>query len=393
MAAPLTVRIVEAVSDVPKAAWNALIDPSEPPVVRWEWLDALEQSGSAVPERGWESAHLTAWRGDTLVGTAPAWKKSHSMGEYVYDFGWASAAQSLGIRYYPKLLIGVPLSPLTATRFHVAAGEDEAEVRGALLDAAMEFAKEERCSSVHVIFPPEGEAAALEAAGLHRRSTLQYHWRNPGYRSYDDYLGRFDSKRRNQLKRERGAAAKQGIALRTVASAAIDDGHAELAWKLYQATSARHAWGPVQLNRGFFHRAFEALAASIELVVAERAGKVVAGAFNLHTPQRLYGRYWGCFEDHPFLHFNVCLYHSVDDCIRAGREVFEPGAGGEHKISRGFEPTAIHSAHRIFDPRLDAAVRDFCRREALEVARVAAESATIAGMRPFAPPPSTISFG
>lgn len=148
----------------------------------------------------------------------------------------------------------------------------------------------------------------------------------------------------------------------------------------------------MQLTRGFFHRAFAALPDAIELVVAERAGRAIAGAFNLHTPARLYGRYWGCFEDHPFLHFNVCLYHSVDDCIRLGREAFEPGAGGEHKISRGFEPTPIHSAHRIFDARLDAAVRDFCRREAGEVARITAESQAIAGLRPW-PPPADSSTG
>lgn len=386
-------RVLEAVSDVPREAWNALLAPDEPAVVRWEWLDALEQSGSAVPERGWEPRHLTAWRGGRLVGTAPAWKKHHSMGEYVYDFAWASAAQGLGVRYYPKFLVGVPLSPLTARRFHAAPGEELAEVRRALIGAAQECARDEGCSSLHVIFPTDDEVPALEAAGLYRRSTLQYHWKNPGYRSYQDYLSRFDSKRRNQLKRERGAAQKQGLSLRTVRSAELCADDAELAWRFYQATAARHAWGPVQLTRGFFHRAFAALPDAIELVVAERAGQTVAGAFNLHTPRRLYGRYWGCFEEHPFLHFNVCLYHSVDDCIRAGREAFEPGAGGEHKISRGFEPTPIHSAHRIFDRRLDAAVQDFCRREAREVGRVTAEAQAIAGLKPWPAPAPDSSTG
>ncbi len=383
---PLSVRVVESVAEVPREAWNALLTPGEPPVVRWEWLDALEQSGSAVPERGWEPRHLTAWRGGRLVGHAPAWKKHHSMGEYVYDFGWANAAQSLGVRYYPKYLVGVPLSPLTARRFHVAAGEDVATVRRALVTAALDFARDEGCSSLHVIFPPDDEAAALAELGLYRRATLQYHWRNPGYRDWEEFLSRFDAKRRHQLKRERGAAAKQGITLRTVRSADIGPTHAALAWRFYEATASRYSWGPVQLTEDFFTRAFSAVRDAVELVVAERAGRVIAGAFNLHTPTRLYGRYWGCFEEHPFLHFNVCLYHSIDECIHAWREAFEPGAGGEHKLSRGFEPTAIHSAHRIFDARLDAAVRDFCRREAREVARITAEAEAVVGLKPWPRP-------
>jgi hypothetical protein len=239
---------------------------------------------------------------------------------------------------------------------------------------------------VHVLFPPDDEAHALAAAGLFHRSTMQFHWKNPGYRTYEDYLGRFDSKRRNQLKRERGAAATQGLTLRTVPSAELGREHALLAWRFYEATASRHAWGPVQLTRDFFTRAFATMPDAIEVVLAERMGKPVAGAFNLHTPSRLYGRYWGCFEEHPFLHFNVCLYHSIDACIRAGRAVFEPGAGGEHKVSRGFEPTLIHSLHRVFEPRLEAAIRRACAREDQEVARVTAQSEDLAGLKPWVRP-------
>lgn len=389
MPLPTRVKVLESITDVPKAAWNALLAPGEPPVLRWEWLAAMEESGSAVRERGWEAAHLTLWRGEQLVGAAPAWRKYHSMGEYVYDFGWANAAQQLGVRYYPKLLVGVPLSPLTARRFLSAPGEDEAAVRAALLSTALEYARETDCSSVHVLFPPEAEAQQLEAAGLFRRATLQYHWKNPGYASWDEFLSRFDAKRRHQLKRERGAAATQGITLRTVRSAELDASHAQLAWRFYEATASRYSWGPVQLTKGLFLRAFEAMPDAIELVVAERAGKVVAGAFNLHTPTHLYGRYWGCFEEHPFLHFHVCLYHSIDDCVRAGRAVFEPGAGGEHKISRGFQPTRIHSAHRLFDRRLESAVKDFCRREATQVDQLALDGERIAGLKPWPLPGRT----
>ena len=381
-------RLLESISDAPKVSWNALLRPDDAPVLRWEWIHAMEASGSASTQRGWEAAHFTLWRGDSLVAAVPAYRKHHSMGEYVYDFGWANAAQQLGVEYYPKLLVGLPLSPLTARRFLVAAGEDEARLRKTLLTSLTAWAKDEGCSSVHVLFPPEDEALALEAEGFFRRSTMQYHWQNPGYRTYDDYLSRFDSKRRNQFKRERAAAAGQDITLRTVRSDELEKKHAELAWRFYEATASRHAWGPVQLTRDFFHRAFAGMPDAIELVVAQKRGEIVAGAFNLHTPRRLYGRYWGCFEEHPFLHFHVCLYHSVDDAIARGLEAFEPGAGGEHKISRGFEPTEIHSVHRIFHPGLERAVKDFCRRERAQVEQVTGDSARIAGLKPWPPPPA-----
>jgi predicted N-acyltransferase len=382
----LRLEVVDGVSAIPKGAWNALLRPGEPPVLRWEWLDAMESSGSASPERGWEAAHFLVWRGERLVAAAPAWRKHHSLGEYVYDFGWAQAAQAMGVRYYPKLLVGLPLSPLTARRFLVAAGEDEATLRAQLQDAMVAYARERGLSSVHILFPPREEAQALEREGFFGRTTMQYHWRNPGYRDYGDYLARFDAKRRHQLKRERGAAATQGITLRTVRSHELTSTHAELAWRFYEATASRYSWGPVQLTRDFFHRVFQHLPDAVELVVAERAGRVVAGAFNLHTPTHLYGRYWGCFEEHPFLHFNVCLYHSIDDAISRGLAVFEPGAGGEHKVSRGFEPTPVFSVHRVFHPGLERAARDFCRRERAQVEALTADSAALAGLKAWPPP-------
>lgn len=384
--AALRLKVLEAVSEVPKAAWNALLSPGEAPVTRFEWLDAMEQSGSAVPERGWQARHLTLWRGERLIAFLPAYLKFHSMGEYVYDFGWANAAQRFGVEYYPKLLVGMPLSPVTAPKLHVAAGEDVAAVRAALLGAATDLAKDAGASSVHVLFPPEAESLELEAAGFFRRATLQYHWRNPGYRTYDDYLSRFDAKRRHQLKRERGAAATQGVTLETVRSHQLTPEHAVLAGRFYEATASRHSWGPVQLTPDFFRRAFRDLADGIEVVLARRGERVIAGAFNLHSPTHLYGRYWGCFDEVPFLHFHVCLYHSIDDCIAAGRRVFEPGAGGEHKVSRGFEPTRVHSAHRLFHPRFEAAVRAATEREAAEVDRLAAASEAVSGLKPWTQP-------
>ncbi len=384
MMTPVTVRILDSIRGVAREAWNAMVPPGAPPVLRWEWIDALESSGSASPEKGWAPHHLIALRGSQVVAAAPAYRKFHSLGEYVYDFAWAHAAEQAGLAYYPKLLLGVPLSPLTAPRFLVAPGESLGTLREVLLEAARTSARETGCSSVHVIFPDDAEAGALEDLGLFRRLGMQYHWRNDGYRTYDDYLARFDSKRRNQFKRERSAAAAQGLTVRTLRGHELGPAHAELAWRFYESTASAHAWGPVQLNGDFFHRAFAALPEGIELVVAERGKDVVAGAFNLHTPTRLYGRYWGSFEPLPFLHFHVCLYHSIDDAIARGLAVFEPGAGGEHKVSRGFVPTAIHSAHAVFDRRLERAIRDFCRRETDEVRAVLAQGERLAGLKPRA---------
>ncbi|HVO29989.1 MAG TPA: GNAT family N-acetyltransferase [bacterium] len=380
--AELRLKILEGIADVPKEAWNALLEPGAPPFARWEWIEALESSGSATRRTGWEPHHLTLWRGRELVGHAPAWRKFHSMGEYVYDFAWASAAAELGVNYYPKLLVGVPLSPITARRFSFAPNEGEARVRETMLEGATAAARESECSSVHVIFPPEGEALALESLGLAHRVGMQYHWTNPGYATYDDYLARFSSKRRHQLRRERGEAAKQGITVRTVTRPELGEPHAELAWRIYEATNKKNAWGRVQLTRAFFHKVFEVIP-EVELVVAEKDGRPVAAAFNVGTAERLYGRYWGALQEFPFLHFHVCLYHSIDDCIRRGRKVFEPGAGGEHKIPRGFAPTAIHSAHRIFDPRLDHAIRDFVRREAKALQEYLRNAEEVAGMKPW----------
>jgi predicted N-acyltransferase len=384
VAANLRLRLLESITDVSAAEWNALAGPEAPPFIRHEWLAAMEESGSATLETGWEPQHLTLWRNGKLVAASPAYRKHHSMGEYIYDFSWAGAAERLGVEYYPKLVVGAPLSPATSARFLIAPGEDVPALRLTLLRAAVESARESGCSSVHFLYPREDEADMLEAQGLARRITLQFHWKNPGYRTYDDYLSRFDSKRRSQLKRERGAAATQGITVRTVRGGELGVEHARRAFGFYEATCAsRGPWGQVQLTEDFFVRIFRAMPDTVELVQAEREGKVIAGAFNLATPERLYGRYWGCHEEHPFLHFHVCLYHSVEDSIRAGRRVFEPGAGGEHKIARGFEPTAVHSAHLLFNRTLDKAVRDFLHREHAHLRPAVEQAEQLAGLKPW----------
>jgi hypothetical protein len=357
-------RVLESISDVPKEAWDALLDDAALPFLEWTWLEAFEETGCVGPRTGWVPRHLTLWDGGELVAAAPAYEKTGSHGEFVFDWDWANAAEEVGVRYYPKLLLAVPMTPATGRRVLVRAGLDRARLVRELLLGAVELAKASGLSSVHVLFPTEDEAAAMQDVGFAIRTGMQFHWQNDGYRTYDDFLARFHSKRRNQLKRERRAAAEQGIEIRTRRGADTGAVDADVVFRLYASNVDRHLYGGRYLDPAFFRRVLERFAHRVELVEARRAGRVVAGAFNVASPSRLYGRYWGSFEEHPFLHFHVCLYHSIDESIARGVRSFEGGAGGRHKVGRGFAPALTRSAHMVFHPVLDRAVRDFCRREA-----------------------------
>ena len=365
MSAPLptTLRLLTSITDVPAPVWDALVDPESVPFLEWGFLAALEESGSVVPERGWHPRHLTLWRGSRLIAAAPAYLKDDSHGEFVFDAMWATTAERAGIRYYPKLVLGVPFTPATGRRVLVAPGEDAPSREAELYTAALEYARAEGLSSVHVLFPTEAELPVLEAQGYALRLGVQYLWRNAGYRTFDDFLARFRSKRRHQIQRERHAVEALGISLRTLRGDALEDVDAACAHRLYVSTVDRYPWGVRSLTEDFFARLLAGFKHRCEFVEARREGRRVAGAFNFTGPRTLYGRYWGAFEEHPFLHFNVCLYHPVEDCIARGRERFEPGAGGEHKLTRGFEPHLTYSAHLFLHPGLDRAVRGFLAHE------------------------------
>ena len=360
---PLQFRIQKGIGEVPEKAWNSLLDDDALPFLEWAWLEALEGSGSISPDRGWHPRHLTLWRGTRLVAAAPAYLKDDSHGEFVFDWSWASAAERVGLRYYPKLILAVPATPATGRRILVAKHESRASCESELIRGALDFARSEGLSSVHALFPTEEEWQTFKALGFAGRLGVQYHWQNVGYRHFDDFLERFGSKRRNQLKRERRAPEEQGISLRTVRGDELLEVKPDLVFRLYCSTVDKYLWGYRHLQPTFFDKLWNRFRHRVEWVEARKRGKVVAGAFNLASPDVLYGRYWGCFEEFPFLHFNVCLYHSIEDCIARRRSRFEPGAGGEHKLVRGFEPRLTYSAHWIFHPGLDRAVRDFLRSE------------------------------
>jgi len=359
----LTLSVHGAISEIAPAEWDGLFG-HEPvrasPFVRHAFLAAAEESGSASARSGWQPRHLALRRRGTLVAAAPAYRRDDSDGDFSRDWEWAAAAHRAAIRYYPKLALTVPFTPASGRRVLVAAGEDRAALSRALLDGARRLAADEGLHAIQVLFPEPDEVPALEAAGLAARLDFQYHWRNEGYRTMDDFLARFTSKRRNTIRRERAAPAAQGIAIRTVRGdelARDPEGWARDCHRLHRASTDRMAWGMRWVNQRFYERVLRGMADAVEVVEARRTGRLVAMAFNVASAERLYGRYWGHVEDHPFLHFNVALYHSIEECIRRGVQVFEGGAGGEHKLARGFEPAETWSAHHLLDPRLDAAVR------------------------------------
>jgi predicted N-acyltransferase len=347
------VRVLRAVAEVPAAAWNALLDDAARPFLDHRYLAALEESGTAA-HNGWHPRHLVLYRGKTLVAAAPAYLKQPGAGEFVDDSLWDLASRRLGLPWHPKLVLGLPFTPITGRRLLVGSGEDAPALRQALLRAAEELAHGLGLSSLHAHFHLEEESAAFEAEGYVPRLGVQYHWINEGYGAPEDFLARFRSSRRNQLRRERRAVAEAGVELRTLRGAELSAAP-EALYQLYAGTARRNGAMPY-LAEGFFARLVRDMPEVLELVEARRGGQRMAAALNICGPEALYGRYWGCVEDLPFLHFAVCLYHPVDDCIRRGVRRFEPGAGGEHKLARGFSPVLTRSAHRLLHPPLAARV-------------------------------------
>jgi predicted N-acyltransferase len=359
-------RVLAALGEVARSDWDALLADDATPFERWTWLSALEESGCASAERGWLPQHLTLWRAGRLVAAAPAYLKADSEGDFSRDWGWAEAAARAGIAYYPKLVLTVPFTPVGGHRLHVAAGEDRAAAVQALVGGAIELGRSHRAGAMQVLYPTEPEAVELAALGLLSRLDFQWHWRNRGYHDLTEWLATLGAKRRHQARRERAAPAAQGILIRTVRGDSLAERPEESARAVhafYRANIDKLMWGRPWLNERFFVRVFREMPEYLEVVEARREGRLVAGAVNVAGAGRLYGRYWGCHEEHPFLHFNVCLYHSIEQCIERGVSVFEGGAGGSHKESRGFELAPTWSAHHFLDHRLQDGISDYLEGE------------------------------
>jgi len=362
----IAVRVLRRIDEVPAAQWDACAGVVCP-FVRHAFLRALEDSESVGAEAGWQPQHLVVPDSDgTLLGAVPLYLKSHSYGEYVFDWGWAEAYERAGGRYYPKLQASVPFTPVTGPRLMVRAGADEPTIRAALTAGLLELARRYGVSSLHVTFPTREEWDHLGAAGFLLRKGLQYHWENRGYGSFDDFLAALSSRKRKAIRKERRRVAESGLTLRTLTGEDIAPRHWDAFYRFYIATSDRK-WGRPYLNREFFRRLGETMAKAIVLVLAEDRGRPVAGALNLRGGDTLYGRNWGALGDFRFLHFEACYYRAIDFAIAEGLARVEAGAQGEHKIQRGYLPAETYSAHWIADPGFREAVEHFLRRERSQV--------------------------
>ena len=366
----LEVRLIDSIAQIPANTWNALLASDSSPFLEHAWLHALEQTGCVTDERGWLPRHVTMWRGDALIAAVPAYIKGNSEGEFVFDYQWAAAAQrAFRVRWYPKMIFAIPFTPATGDRVIVLPGIDRRMIRAAIAEVMPKIADTLEISSVHLLFPRRDEQDDFVDHGWMRRHGVQYHWFNEGFATFEDFLKTLPSKKRTQIRRERRAVRDAGITLETRSGAQLDEETMRFAYRIYLSTVDKFAWGRRYLNEKFFQRIAKTWD-KLEVVVARDGDRPIAGAINIRKGDRLYGRYWGCLEERPFLHFEVCFYHSIDEAIARGIKVFEPGAGGEHKRSRGFRPTLTHSAHHIRDNKLREALQDFCAREADYLERV-----------------------
>lgn len=368
---------VDSLAAIPIDRWDSL--SAGQPCLRHAFLHALHESGCASGRTGWSPRFMVVRRDDRVVGALPLYEKTHSLGEFVFDWAWADAHARAGIAYYPKLLTAVPLTPIEGSRFLAS----EAGTQERLLDAAVERAARSGLSSWHVLFPTTAEAQMLAARGLLLRRGVQFHWVNRGYRDFEDFLDGFTREKRKKIRQERRRVRDAGVTLRRLSGAEISRGDWAFFHECYVRTYAERG-RQAYLNAEFFLRIAETMPENLVLVLAERGGRPVASALNLRDSGRMYGRYWGAIEYVPCLHFETCFYQGIEHCIAERLDVFEGGAQGEHKLARGFEPAVSISAHWIRDWRFRDALSAHLAREAAAVDRYVSD---LRNHLPFRNPP------
>ncbi|MEN2786856.1 GNAT family N-acetyltransferase [Sphingomonas qilianensis] len=358
----VTARIADGVAAIPAADWDACAG-ADNPFLSHAFLSIVEQSGSATPRTGWQPVPVVIDGPDGRpAAIAPAYAKSHSQGEFVFDHGWADAWERAGGRYYPKLQIAAPFTPVPGPRLLLR----DPAMAAPLLAAIEAVTDQHGLSSAHATFIAPDQVPLFEAAGWLIRAGTQFHWRNEGYAQFDDFLAALASRKRKAIRKER-AAAVEGLTIRHISGADITEADWDAFWVFYQDTGSRK-WGKPYLTRAFFSLLGERMAHRVLLIMAERDGKPIAGALNLIGADTLYGRYWGCTEDVPFLHFELCYYQAIDAAIARGLATVEAGAQGEHKLARGYAPITTWSAHYIPDRNFRRAIADFLERERESVA-------------------------
>ena len=358
------IRVLDSLAGVESGQWNALVRESgeDQPFLRYEFLHALHETGCASEQTGWAPKFITLWRHGRLAGAMPLYLKSHSYGEYVFDWAWADAYNRSGLEYYPKLVSAIPFSPICGTRLIAAGAPDRARLARAAVNLAQQV------SSLHVLFPADDESGYLESAGMMLRVGVQFHWQNRGYQSFEAFLGDLASVKRKKIRQERRKVAESGVRLRRLVGRDISDEHWQFFTRCYNSTYRAHHSTPY-LNLAFFRKLGETLPENVLLVLAELDGKPVASSLNLFSGTTLYGRYWGAIGHVPLLHFEACYYQTLEFCIERGISVFEGGAQGEHKLARGFLPVETRSAHWLKHPEFSDAVERFLERETAGVGR------------------------
>lgn len=354
----LTISLHRSIDQIAASDWDGC-GASANPFTTHRFLLALEVSGSVGEGTGWYPHHVVARRANQIVGVAPCYLKTHSQGEYIFDHGWAEAWQRAGGQYYPKLQVAVPFTPVTGPRLI----SDDPDVQAAMLEGLRKIAQDSGISGVHVTFCTQSELELGAQHGFLPRSSQQFHWPNPGYDSYDDFLGQLSSRKRKALRKERERAQEFGGTIVSLTGDEIRPEHWDAFWQFYQDTGSRK-WGRPYLTRAFFDQLQQTMRDDCVLVLALREdGMPIAGALNLLGPDAIYGRYWGTVEDHPFLHFELCYHRAMDWAIAHRLPRVEAGAQGEHKLARGYLPSETHSLHWVSDEGFYRAVADFLRRE------------------------------
>jgi uncharacterized protein len=374
----MTIEVADTLSGIRTEQWNRLAGGD--PFLSHEYLSALHDTGCATERTGWIPQYLLLKSGARLAGAMPLYLKSHSFGEYVFDWAWADAYQRNGVAYYPKLLCAVPFTPVTGARLLAESDAD----RDRLFGAALELARELEVSSFHCIFPTRAEALRMHAHGMMARTTIQFHWSNRDYRGFDDFLGSFSHDKRKKVKQERRKVGAAGISYRWLEGDEIRERDWAFFHRCYRQTYREHGSTPY-LNLEFFCRIGAALPQHLVLIVAERDGAPVAASLNVRHADRLCGRYWGALQHHAALHFETCYYQGIEYCIARGIATFEGGSRGEHKLARGLMPVEILSAHWLAHPEFASAVGQFLAREAQGIDRYVDE---LADRSPFKQPPA-----
>ncbi|MFT5692899.1 MAG: putative N-acyltransferase [Oceanicoccus sp.] len=354
---------LNSITDISAQDWNSVVK-SDYPFMRHEFLAAMELSQSACTKSGWTPQHLVVSNDDELIAVMPLYLKDHSYGEYIFDWSWAGAYERYGLDYYPKLLSAIPFTPATGSRLAYLDSVDQQQIYSYISQILQAHAVEIEASSIHILLPDKQETSEWAKQGLATRTTSQFHWFNDGYQNFDDFLEKFSSRKRKNLKKERRRISEQGISMRVLTGSEITSELWDVFYDFYQLTYAKRSGHGGYLKRGFFDLLSESMSEQVMLVLAEYEGRYVAGALYFYSSSTLYGRYWGCTHEFEMLHFEACYYQGIEFCIAKGLDKFDAGAQGEHKIQRGFTPIPIWSNHWIKDKQFSDAVNDFIVKEA-----------------------------